>query len=120
MSGVEQVVNGRTNDGTTWTGSGRVNMFVSNLLAAVRLRCRVQKKPDHMVQRVPSRLDQIHIAGLIGCEAQRKKVAAARPLVCIFGHYHCGYGVEKVITLARDGMWPLRTQKRTCEHNLSE
>ena len=43
------------------------------------------------------RLDQIHIAGLMGCEAQRKKVAAARPLVCIFGHYHCSYGVEKVI-----------------------
>jgi hypothetical protein len=42
------------------------------------------------------RLDQIHIPGLMGCEAQRKKVAVARPLVCVFGHYHCSYGVEKV------------------------
>ena len=33
----------------------------------------------------------------MGCEAQRKKVAAARPLVCVFGHYHCSYGVEKVV-----------------------
>jgi hypothetical protein len=47
------------------------------------------------------RLDQIHIPGLMGCEAQRRKVAAARPLVCVFGHYHCSYGVEKVIW--RDG-----------------
>lgn len=43
------------------------------------------------------RLDQIHIAGLMGCEAQRKKVAKARPLVCVFGHFHCAYGVEKVV-----------------------
>ena len=43
------------------------------------------------------RLDQIHIPGLMGCEAQRRRVAVARPLVCVFGHYHCSYGVEKVV-----------------------
>ncbi|KDR77898.1 hypothetical protein GALMADRAFT_266490 [Galerina marginata CBS 339.88] len=43
------------------------------------------------------RLDQIHITGLMGCEAQRQKVATARPLVCVFGHFHCSYGVEKVV-----------------------
>jgi len=32
----------------------------------------------------------------MGCEAQRRKVAVARPLVCVFGHYHSSYGVEKV------------------------
>lgn len=42
------------------------------------------------------RLDQIDIPGLTGCEIQRRKVVVARPLVCVFGHYHCSYGVEKV------------------------
>lgn len=42
------------------------------------------------------RLDMIPIPGLMGCEAQRQKVAAARPLICVFGHYHVSYGVEKV------------------------
>jgi len=39
----------------------------------------------------------------MGCEAQRKKVFGARPLVCVFGHYHCSYGVEKVIWNDGDG-----------------
>ncbi|PPQ69958.1 hypothetical protein CVT26_013294 [Gymnopilus dilepis] len=43
------------------------------------------------------RLDWIHIEGLMGCEAQRRKVQAARPQVCVFGHFHCSYGVEKVV-----------------------
>jgi hypothetical protein len=38
---------------------------------------------------------------LKGCEAQRRKIATAKPLVCVFGHYHCSYGVEKVTW--RDG-----------------
>lgn len=33
----------------------------------------------------------------MGCEAQRQKVTAATPLVCVFGHYHVSYGVEKVV-----------------------
>ena len=33
----------------------------------------------------------------MGCEVQRRKVAKARPLVCVFGHFHCSYGVEKVV-----------------------
>ena len=43
------------------------------------------------------RLDQIHLPKLMGCEVQRMKVTTARPLVCVFGHYHCSYGVEKVV-----------------------
>lgn len=43
------------------------------------------------------RLDKIPISGLMGCEAQRQKVVAARPLVCVFGHYHVSYGVERVV-----------------------
>jgi len=43
------------------------------------------------------RLDWIHLPGLMGCEVQRRKVAKARPLVCVFGHFHCSYGVEKVV-----------------------
>jgi len=33
---------------------------------------------------------------LKGCEVQRQKVAAAKPLVCIFGHFHYSYGIERV------------------------
>ena len=47
------------------------------------------------------RLDQISIPGLMGCEAQWQKVATAMPLVCVFGHYHVSYGVERVVW--RDG-----------------
>jgi hypothetical protein len=43
------------------------------------------------------RLDQIPIPGLMGCEAQRQRVAAVRPLMCVFGHYHVSYGVERVV-----------------------
>jgi len=43
------------------------------------------------------RLDKIDIPGLMGCEAQWRKVAAAMPLVCVFGHYHVSYGVERIV-----------------------
>jgi hypothetical protein len=33
----------------------------------------------------------------MGCEIQRQKVKAAKPLICIFGHYHVSYGVERVV-----------------------
>jgi hypothetical protein len=48
------------------------------------------------------RLDKINLPGLMGCEAQRRKVAAAKPLLCVFGHFHASYGVEKVVW--RDGV----------------
>jgi hypothetical protein len=35
-------------------------------------------------------------AHLRGCEEQGKKVNAAKPMICVFGHYHFSYGVEKV------------------------
>ena len=38
---------------------------------------------------------------LKGCEAQRQKIAAAKPLVCVFGHFHYSHGVQKVTW--RDG-----------------
>ncbi|KAK6522971.1 hypothetical protein TWF281_002398 [Arthrobotrys megalospora] len=34
--------------------------------------------------------------GLTGCEVQAKKIAAAKPLLCVFGHYHFSRGVERV------------------------
>jgi hypothetical protein len=43
------------------------------------------------------RLDQIPIPGLMGCEVQRQKVAAVKPLICVFGHFHVSYGVERVV-----------------------
>lgn len=43
------------------------------------------------------RLDTIPIPSLMGCEAQRQKVVTARPLLCVFGHYHVSYGVEKIV-----------------------
>jgi hypothetical protein len=34
---------------------------------------------------------------LKGREARWEKVVAARPLLCVFGHYHPSYGTEKVV-----------------------
>jgi hypothetical protein len=42
------------------------------------------------------RLDYIPLPPLTGCEVQRKKIAAARPRLCVFGHYHYSYGAERV------------------------
>lgn len=43
------------------------------------------------------RLDAINVpGGLIGCVAQYERIAAARPLLCVFGHYHFSWGVERV------------------------
>jgi hypothetical protein len=42
------------------------------------------------------RLDSIPIPGLQGCVVQARKIAAARPLLCVFGHYHVSNGVERV------------------------
>ncbi|KAF3934438.1 hypothetical protein ABW19_dt0200120 [Dactylella cylindrospora] len=44
------------------------------------------------------RLDALptRFKGLTGCEVQVKKIAAARPLLCVFGHYHFSWGVERV------------------------
>ncbi|KAK6344645.1 hypothetical protein TWF718_006603 [Orbilia javanica] len=47
-----------------------------------------------------NRLDSINKKykdlGLTGCEVQAKKIAAAKPLLCVFGHYHFSRGVERV------------------------
>lgn len=43
-----------------------------------------------------NRLDWIPIEGLQGCVAQEGAIARARPLLCIYGHYHISNGVERV------------------------
>jgi hypothetical protein len=50
------------------------------------------------------RLDNIPIPGLMGCESQRQKVTSARPSLCVFGHYHVSYGVERVVWTDGAGM----------------
>ncbi|EWC43654.1 hypothetical protein DRE_01541 [Drechslerella stenobrocha 248] len=44
------------------------------------------------------RLDAItaKYKGLTGCQVQVRKIAAAKPLLCVFGHYHFSWGVERV------------------------
>ena len=45
------------------------------------------------------RLDYINIPeypGLQGCVAQAQRIAEAKPLLCVFGHYHVSNGVERV------------------------
>lgn len=45
------------------------------------------------------RLDFIDIPeypGLQGCVAQALRIAEAKPLLCVFGHYHVSNGVERV------------------------
>lgn len=44
-----------------------------------------------------NRLDWIPIDGLQGCIAQEEAIARARPLLCIYGHYHISNGVERVL-----------------------
>ncbi|KAK6519947.1 hypothetical protein TWF506_000241 [Arthrobotrys conoides] len=47
-----------------------------------------------------NRLDSINNKykelGLTGCAVQAKKIATAKPLLCVFGHYHFSRGVERV------------------------
>ena len=43
-----------------------------------------------------NRLDAINIPGLTGCEGLARVIAKAGPLLCVFGHYHYSWGIEKV------------------------
>ena len=54
------------------------------------------------------RLDRVPVAGLTGCSVQAEKIAAARPRLCVFGHYHYSWGVERV-------HWPQQDMNH-CEH----
>jgi hypothetical protein len=47
------------------------------------------------------RLDAINVPGLTGCVEQARVIAKARPLICVFGHYHYSWGLEKVQWKAR-------------------
>jgi hypothetical protein len=42
------------------------------------------------------RLDVTAVAGLHGCEVQAEKISIARPRLCVFGHYHDSYNIERV------------------------
>ncbi len=42
------------------------------------------------------RLDYIPLPPLPGCTVQARKIAEGRPLLCVFGHYHYSWGVERV------------------------
>lgn len=42
------------------------------------------------------RLDWIDIDKLEGCVAQAQAIAASRPLLCVFGHFHVSNNVERV------------------------
>ncbi|KAF7343465.1 Metallo-dependent phosphatase-like protein [Mycena venus] len=51
------------------------------------------------------RLDKPNMPGLIGCAVQMRKIAAARPGLCVFGHFHFSWGVERVAwNEGRDGI----------------
>jgi hypothetical protein len=42
------------------------------------------------------RLDLTNVKGLTGCVVQAEKIASAKPLLCVFGHFHYSWGVERV------------------------
>jgi len=42
------------------------------------------------------RLDNANVPGFIGCPVQARKVAESKPLLCVFGHFHYNWGVERV------------------------
>jgi hypothetical protein len=42
------------------------------------------------------RLDVTNVRGLTGCIAQAEKIASAKPMLCVFGHFHYSWGVERV------------------------
>jgi hypothetical protein len=42
------------------------------------------------------RLDDANVDGFIGCDIQARKIAAAKPPLCVFGHYHYSWGVERI------------------------
>jgi hypothetical protein len=43
------------------------------------------------------RLDAINIPPLTGCAVLAEAIAKARPLLCVFGHYHYSWGLERVL-----------------------
>jgi hypothetical protein len=42
------------------------------------------------------RLDVTNVPGLTGCVVQAEKIATAKPILCVFGHFHYSWGVEHV------------------------
>jgi hypothetical protein len=42
------------------------------------------------------RLDKPHVAGLSGCAVEAQRIEMAKPKLCVFGHFHYSWGVERV------------------------
>ena len=42
------------------------------------------------------RLDDLNTPGFVGCSVLAAKIAETRPLLCVFGHFHYSWGVERV------------------------
>jgi Calcineurin-like phosphoesterase len=42
------------------------------------------------------RLDNANVPGLVGCPIQAQRIAEAKPLLVVFGHFHFSWGVERV------------------------
>lgn len=57
------------------------------------------------------RLDFVPVPPLTGCVVQAQKIAEARPLLCVFGHYHCSWGIERV-------RWRANTNEVETAHKL--
>lgn len=58
---------------------------------------RTQNVPIWVMHGGPQgRLDQINIPPLQGCVVEAQKIYEARPLLCVYGHFHVAYGVEHV------------------------
>src|SRR5690606_3805994 len=45
--------------------------------------------PKNRLDRIPDYPD------LEGCRVQAEKIAKARPMLCVFGHFHTSYGIER-------------------------
>lgn len=43
------------------------------------------------------RLDRTKVEGLSGCRALARNIEEARPRLCVFGHFHYGWGAERVV-----------------------
>jgi len=57
-----------------------------------------EDKVDIWVMQSPpkGRLDAINVPLLVGYAVQIEKIAKARPLLCVFGHYHFSWRAERV------------------------
>lgn len=61
--------------------------------------CRADEVPIWVMHGAPfGRLDVCRLEGVRGCPIQMERIREARPRICVFGHFHEGYGVERVLS----------------------